>query len=229
MCFSASASFGAGIVLSVVGIASIKKRKQDLIVFACIPLIFAVQQISEGFLWLALSNPDFAMLRWPSTYIFLFFAQIVWPFCVPFSMLKLEKDQKRKKIERALTGIGAIVSLYLAYCLISYHVDAKIIGMHISYGLDYPAGLSRYVGLFYIIATIAPPFFSSVKSMWTLGTAILISYIMTTVFYTDYIVSVWCFFASIISIAVLAVLFDIKKTSERLTSIGLGKTMLTTK
>jgi len=218
MCFSASASFGAGIVLSVIGVASIKKAKtKSEMVFASIPLIFAVQQITEGFLWVAFSNPDFAFLQLPTTYLFLFFAQIVWPFWVPFAILKLEKEQKRKKTETVLMIIGAIVSLYLAYCLIFFTVEAKIIGMHISYEQDYPAGLSRYGGLLYIIATIVPPFFSSVKGMWTLGTAILVSYIMTTIFYTDYIVSVWCFFASIISIAVLAILFEMKKASEKLT------------
>ena len=59
MCFSASASFGAGIVLTGIGVASIKKsdtRSKSL--FASIPLIFGIQQITEGFLWLALSNPD---------------------------------------------------------------------------------------------------------------------------------------------------------------------------
>lgn len=215
MCFSASASFGAGVVLTVIGIASIKKAEtRSQVVFASIPLIFAIQQITEGFLWLALSNPDFAMLRWPTTYIFLFFAQIVWPFWVPFSILKLEKEPRRKKTERVLMVIGAVVSLYLAYCLISFRVEAKIIGMHISYEQDYPAGLKRYGGILYIIATVTPPFFSSIKRMWTLGAAILISYFLTTIFYTDYIVSVWCFFASIISVAVLATLFEIKKSNE---------------
>ena len=98
MCFSASASFGAGIVLSAIGIASIKKSEtKPQLFFASIPLFFAVQQITEGFLWLALSKPDYALLRWPATYIFLFFAQVVWPFWVPFAILMLEKEQKQKK------------------------------------------------------------------------------------------------------------------------------------
>lgn len=212
MCFSASASFGAGIVLSAIGIVSIRKAEtRSQIAFASIPLIFAFQQITEGFLWLALSNSEFASLRQPTTYIFLFFAQVVWPFWVPFAISKLEKVQIRKQIEKALTLLGAIVSLYLAYCLISFHVEAKIIGMHISYEQDYPTSLGKYSGLLYIIATILPPFFSTIKGMWALGSSIFISYIITTIFYTDYIVSVWCFFASIISIVILAILVGIKK------------------
>lgn len=217
MCFSATASFGAGIVLSVIGIAAIRKAEtRSQVIFASIPFIFAIQQITEGFLWLALSYPDYASLRWPTTYVFLFIAQVVWPFWVPFSILKLEKENKRKKIGRGLLLIGTMVSLYLAYCLIFYSVEAKIIGLHISYEQDYPAGLSNYGGFLYIIATILPPFISSNRRMWSLGTAILISYIMTTIFYEDYIVSVWCFFASIISIAVLAILYKMEKSADTL-------------
>lgn len=209
MCFSASASFGAGIVLSVISVASIKKVKLiSQYPFASIPLIFAVQQFTEGFLWLSLTNPLYAALQQASTYTFLFFAQIVWPVWVPLSILMLAEKEKRRMIEKILVIIGGIVSLYLAYCLLSYNVQAKVTGYHIAYGQDYPAGLSRYGGVLYIIATIVPPFFSPIKRMWTLGTAILISYIITTLFYTDYIVSVWCFFASVISITVFVVMYQ---------------------
>ena len=216
MCFSANASFGAGIVLSAIGVASIKKaKKRSIVFFASIPLIFAIQQITEGILWLALSNPELCELRWPTTYIFLFFAQAVWPFWVPFSILTLEKEQSRKKIDWLLMIVGAVVSFYLTYCLFSFNVDAKIVGMHISYEQDYPAWLSRFSSLLYIIATILPPFLSSLKKMWSLGTAIFISYVITTIFYNDYIVSVWCFFASIISIAVYTILDETPNSDEK--------------
>jgi hypothetical protein len=215
MCFSAEASFGAGVVLSVIGVVSIKKAKSSSqIYFASIPLLFAVQQYTEGFLWLSLSNPTYAPLQQVTTYIFLFFAQVVWPVWVPFSIIKLKPKASRGILEKILVGIGTLVSLYLAYCLLTFPVEAEILGNHISYIQNYPAAISLYCGLLYIIATIAPPFFSPIRRMWMLGTSILISYIITTIFYTDYIVSVWCFFASIISIAVLAVLYELNHPSK---------------
>ena len=55
MCFSANASFGAGVVLTIIGVAAIKKvQHPSQILFASIPLLFAVQQISEGILWITL-------------------------------------------------------------------------------------------------------------------------------------------------------------------------------
>jgi len=107
---------------------------------------------------------------------------------------------------------ATLVSAYLCFCLFSYPVTAVIEGYHISYKLNFPAAMQNYGGLLYVVATIAPPFFSRIKRMWYLGTAILISYIMTTIFYTDYIVSVWCFFASVISISVYFIMHEVKRT-----------------
>lgn|SRR3989338_8253485 len=223
MCFSASASFGAGVVLSVIGVASIKKAKSpSQIVFASIPLIFAVQQITEGFVWLSLSNPAYASLQEVATYNFLFFAQVVWPVWVPFAILKLEPKERRRMSEKILVVIGGLVSIYLAYCLLTFPVEAKIVGYHISYEQNYPAAISRYCGFLYIVATIVPPFFSQISRMWILGTTILISYIITTIFYTDYIISVWCFFASIISIAVYAILYKLNNSNKIVSKPGIA-------
>lgn len=220
MCFSAGASFGAGIVLSSLGVISMKKAvSPSQKAFASIPFIFAIQQTTEGFLWLALCHSEFQVLRWPATYLFLFFAQVVWPFWVPFSVRKLEKNTKRKEILSLLVGIGALVSSYLAYCLLSFPVAARIDGSHIHYQLEYPEALSKYGSLFYVIATIAPPFFSKVKYMWSLGLAILISYILSELFYTNYIVSVWCFFAAVISVALFAIIRQLSTAEKHKASL----------
>jgi hypothetical protein len=47
--------------------------------------------------------------------------------------------------------------------------------------------------------------------MWALGSLILLSYGVTAIFYEGFVVSVWCFFASIISVAVWAVLREVKR------------------
>ncbi len=203
MCFSANASFGAGVVLTVIGVASLRKAQHpSQMLFASIPLFFAAQQITEGFLWLALRNPDQLLWQQFLTYIFLFFAQVVWPLWVPIALLLLEKQATRRNIQRLLVGIGVVISIYLAYCLMTYRVEAKIIEHHISYLQDYPIKLRGYGALFYILVTIFPPVFSHIKRMWLLGVTILLSFILSVVFYEYYVISVWCFFASIVSVSV---------------------------
>ncbi|MBI3259008.1 MAG: hypothetical protein HYZ54_06000 [Ignavibacteriae bacterium] len=212
MCFSATASFGAGVVLSAISYATTKKAQSpSQFVFASIPLIFCIQQISEGFLWLALTDTAFLPLKYSTMYVFLIFAQIVWPTWIPLSIFILEKNSKRKKILKLFVGIGALVSLYLGYCMVTNTVDAKIIGYHVSYEQDYPLAFQFTSGLLYIVATILPSLFSSIKKMKILGAAIFISYFMTRMFYEDYIISVWCFFATVISLVVLAIMYEVKK------------------
>lgn len=215
MCFSANASFGASIVLTVIGVAAIKKvQHPSQLLFASIPLLFAVQQISEGIIWLTLANPAYAVLSQTMTYVFLFFAQFFWPLWVPIAVLMLEKESKRKKIQKILVGIGILVALYSAYFLLNYHVQAKIIGYHVTYTVDYPTHLVKYGGILYLIATVAPPFFSHIKRMWMFGTSIFISYLITAIFYDHYVVSVWCFFASIISISIYAIIIEIRNMKK---------------
>lgn len=216
MCFSATASFTAGAVLTVIGVATLKKtHHKSQYLFASIPLIFGVQQITEGILWLALPHADLLQTQNIAIYIFLFFAQIIWPIVVPIAILFLEKNKTRRTIQRVFVGAGLSVGCYLAYCLFMFHVEAQIIGQHISYHQDYPASLMKFVAVFYALSTVAPSFFSHVKGMWMLGASILISYIITELFYAEYMLSVWCFFSSIISIAIYKIMIDISKTERK--------------
>jgi len=221
MCFSATASFSAGIVLTVIGVASIKKTThKSQLLFAGIPIIFGIQQIAEGILWVSLPNPDLLNTQKYATYVFLLFAQIIWPSWVPLAILKLEKRSTRKTIQRFFVGAGLLVACYLAYCLLVFKVEAKIIGQHIAYIQDYPVVLRKYVIPLYAIATIAPSFFSHIKRLWLLGLSIAISYIITVLFYEHYILSVWCFFSSIISIAIYIIMIEISN-EEKLKKIEL--------
>lgn len=207
MCFSATASFGASIVLTTIGVLSLRKASNSAFIpFASIPLFFAVQQLMEGFVWLSLSNPTFAPLNASMTIGFLFFAQVVWPFWVPFSILKMEPFARQRRWEKILVAIGALVSLYLAYCLFTEPVTSQIDRHHIQYNQPYTESLSKLLLLPYFIVILVPPFFSRVKRMWMLGIMVVLSYVFTAIFFIDYTVSVWCFFASLMSISVLAVM-----------------------
>jgi hypothetical protein len=207
MCFSAGASFGAGAVLAVVGVTALGKvRTRSQIAFASIPLLFSVQQISEGVVWLSLTGKLQATWEPIATTIFLFFAQVVWPLWVPYSIFLLEKNLGRKKILRGLTFIGFGVAAYLGWSLYAFPHRAEIISYHIHYTLNFPAALIWISGLIYILCTVLPPFISSRKRMMALGALIASSYVLTNVFYKDYLISVWCFFAALISMAILFIL-----------------------
>jgi hypothetical protein len=212
MCFSANASFGAGAALLAAGVLSVRFiRKPEQIPFAVIPLIFGIQQICEGFLWLSLMNTEYQSWQNGSTYAFLVFAQIVWPAWVPFSIFLIEKNNLRKKILLGLSMIGGSVSIYLAYCIFNFPLLASISSHHIHYELKFPLHQVYLSGILYFIPTVLPAFFSSVKSMRFFGVCILISYVITKIFFGENLVSVWCYFAAVLSVIVLLIMKNIQK------------------
>ncbi len=200
MCFSPEASFAGGIVISSIGVAAIKKvQKPSQIVFASIPLFFGVQQIAEGFVWLALSDPKYAYLQNVGTYVFLFTARVLWPMLMPLSVLLMEEQHKRKNILWVFLVMGSSVSVYYSYCLLFLNVTPHIVGHHIQYISDFPESLATPVFLIYFIGSLTPLFISSIKRTYLLGILLFLSAVITEIYFTQYLTSVWCFFAAVIS------------------------------
>lgn len=213
MCFSATASFAAGAVLTAAGVVAIKKvHKPSQLLFAGIPLLFAVQQFTEGFVWLSLTSADPPGWQKIPVLVFLLLAVVVWPAMVPLSIMLLEKNATRKKILSVLFGISVLLSCFMLYTLIFRNVSANIMSFHIHYEVEYPFELPYLKGIPYFIAVVLPQFISSIKRMKLFGVAIILSFIVTNIYFEENVVSVWCFFAAIISIIVISVIW--KQTNE---------------
>jgi hypothetical protein len=211
MCFSPEASFIGGAVISTIGIATILKvHKPSQIVFACIPLFFGIQQIAEGFLWLTLPLPDYIIVQKLLTYMFLLMALVIWPIMIPLSVLFMEKTKKKIVILRILLVVGIALSLYYTFCLISFSINPQIMRFHIQYNTDFPKSIALIIFATYLIVTITPLFVSSIKRTHLMGIMMFLSCLVTAIFFTQYLTSVWCFFAAIISGVVYWILRDSK-------------------
>ncbi len=231
MCFSATASFGASAVLCTIGVIAVAKaRTKPQRIFAFIPLIFAVQQLIEGLLWLSLKDEAIASWQSPLTYVFLVFAMAVWPFWIPFSIWLLETDSKRKKTMNLFVWIGAFVAASVVVVLFAYPVEVitpfcldcpgsstSSLRHHLHYEFAIPVLIKNLIIAFsvlYIIATIVTPFISSIKKMRWMGIVFLGSYLFAVVFYSGFVISVWCFFAAVLSFVVLWIITDVRKAGS---------------
>jgi len=133
----------------------------------------------------------------PTTF-FLIFAWIVWPFFIPLFMLQLEKNQKRKKAMKILLFVGGLVSIFLANQLFSQEVTPRIVEHHILFEKEAIGYFQKYSGYVYFIAVIFPFLFSTTKNMKKLGAINIIAFLIAFTVYTQFLVSVWCFFAAIV-------------------------------
>lgn len=212
MCFSAGASFAGGVIISAIGIATVRKvHKSSQLVFASIPLFFGLQQIVEGCLWMFLPEADQINAQKTTTFLYLILAQVLWPTIIPVSVLLMEENKKRKKMMRTFLALGLLLSSYYAFCLIFFMVTPRISGYHILYTTTFPDFFAIPAFIVYLIATITPLFISGVRKTHFLAILMFLSCVITAIFFTQYLISVWCFFAAIISGVIYWILNDSKK------------------
>ena len=137
-------------------------------------------------------------------------ADVLWPMMIPFSVLFMEENRKRKKVLIVLLAIGIVLSMYYSYCLLFFNVNPQIMNYHIQYNSDFPKSLAKVAFIVYLIATITPLFVSSIKRVHLLGVLMFLSCLVTAIFFTQYLTSVWCFFAALISGVIYWILRDSK-------------------
>jgi Family of unknown function (DUF6629) len=211
MCFSASASFIASVYLAIIGALCVKKNNiKEATLFAAIPMLFAVQQASEGLLWLSLSHTwPYMQLLMP--YIFLLFAFFLWPIWIPLSVIALEPRASRRRYLTILTLVGILVSLYLYGHVLIHGASASALDCHIYYQVVVPEAGTIVGMIAYLLVTAVPFFTSSLPVMWLFGIVLLLSYWFTYIFYYTYLISLWCFFAAILSGFVYVVIIQLNK------------------
>ena len=200
MCFSASASFMSGTILSVIGvvtlkIATVKKERA----FAMIPLLFGIQQLAEGLIWLSFKH-EAPVLRQIMTFVYTIFSHVLWPIYVPFSIAIIEEVRWRKKTIMALGGVGVLAGFYLLYFIVTLPVVAEIMGSHIVYIL--PHFYMIPILIFYVAATCISCFFSSHGFVKLFGACMFISFMIAYFVHVRALVSIWCFFAAILSLLI---------------------------
>ncbi len=200
MCFSAPASFIAGTALSVIGVAALRNTRMRIeLPFAMIPLLFGVQQLIEGVIWLSFIY-DVPLLKQAMTYGYSVFSHVLWPIYVPLAVGIMESVLWRKKTLFAFGVAGAVVGLYLLYFIVATPMVAEVVGRHIVY--DSPHFYLIPVMIVYLAATCVSCLFSSHGFVKLFGALMFLSFVAAYIIHVTALVSVWCFFAAIISLLI---------------------------
>jgi hypothetical protein len=197
MCFSATASFSAGAVLLGLGTLTLKSasRPREL-PFAAIPLLFAIQQLSEGVIWLTFRY-EAAQLNAAMTHVYSFFSHVLWPVYVPVAVLLIEPPGRRRRALLAFVAAGVAVGAYLLYILVAYPVVSRPTGQHIEYVSPHFFALAAMT--LYLASTTLSPLLSTHRTVKVFGLLALASFATAYFFYATWFISVWCFFAALLS------------------------------
>ena len=197
MCFSATASFSAGALLLGIGTFTLRAARRPCEwPFAAIPVLFAIQQLIEGVIWLTFSA-DTPLLNTVMTHAYSFFSHVLWPVYLPVAVLMIEPPGGRRRTLTALVVTGSAVGIYLLYVLVTFPVVSRPTGQHVEY--DSPHFFAAEVMTLYLVSTTVSPLLSTLRGVKVFGALALLSFGAAYYFSATWFISVWCFFAALLS------------------------------
>jgi hypothetical protein len=203
MCFSATANFVGSGVLGAVGVVTLTKVKHRReLLFAALPVLFAIHQFIEGFVWLGLDGILSSTVAHDMGAAFMLYAQGLLPFLLPLSVLLFESDKKSRRRMLPFLMLGGATTLYILWALTAFPLQLYVRGNSIVYINQ--ATNNTAVAVLYVIATCGSLFFSKIKMMVVFGAANLAILLIVMAFKRYAFTSLWCAYAAIASVIILA-------------------------
>jgi len=212
MCFSATANFVGSGVLGAVGVVTFTKVKHRReLLFAALPMLFAVHQFMEGFVWLRLDGILSPAVAHDMGAAFMLYAQGLLPFLLPLSVLLFEPNAKSRSRMLTFLVLGGATTLYILWALTAFPLQLYVRGNSIVYINQ--ATNNTAVAVLYVIATCGSLFFSKIKMMVIFGAANLAILLVVMEVKRYAFTSLWCAYAAVASVIILA--FFWKSRRER--------------
>ncbi|HUA15833.1 MAG TPA: DUF6629 family protein [Verrucomicrobiae bacterium] len=203
MCFSATANFVGSGVLGAVGVVTFTKVKHRReLLFAALPFLFAVHQFTEGFVWLGLDGILSPEVAHDMGAAFMLYAQGLLPFLLPLSVLLFEPNARSRRRMLPFLVLGGGISLYILWALTAFPLELYVRGNSIVYINQ--ATNNTAVAVLYVIATCGALFFSKIRMMVILGAVNLAILLVVMVVKRYAFTSVWCAYAAVASMIILA-------------------------
>ncbi len=214
MCFSASVSYSAAAVLAGTGVYAVRHAKRlprAYLMWALVPVFFAVQQACEGGVWQELDAGN-VRAAVPFALGFHFFSHFLWLWWLPLGSYLAEQGQEnrfgriRKRVIGGCAMFGAFAST-LVYSVMLFHpawMSAGVREHSIAYDFSFPYRSPIHLpitpALLYALTILVPLFLSSHKPIRIFGVLAVLSSVLTSEAFGYAYVSVWCFFAAVLSL-----------------------------
>jgi hypothetical protein len=203
MCFSAAANFVGSGVLGTVGVLTLTKVKHRReLLFASLPVLFALHQFIEGFVWLGLDGALSPAVAHDMGAAFMLYAQGLLPFLLPLSVLLFEPDAGSRRRMLPFLVLGGATTLYILWALTAFPLQLYVRGNSIVYINQATNNIA--VAVLYVIATCGSLFFSKIRMMVVFGMANLAIVLVVMGIKRYAFTSVWCAYAAVASVIILA-------------------------
>ena len=201
MCFSPTASFIAAGVIASVGAATLRHvHEPRTLLFAAVPMMFALHQFTEGVVWLGLNGFIGPVALHRASFLFTFYAQGLLPLLMPAAVALMEPQGRRRTAILALTCIGAFVCAWDLYGLLFF--PSRVFIDHHAIAYRNPLTGNLGISLLYIVATCGSLLLSSHRVVRWYGILNVVVLTMVQIVREYAFASVWCFYAAVMSVMI---------------------------
>jgi hypothetical protein len=212
VCFSAEADLVAGVVVTAIGVDTIRRtRAPKELPLAALPLLFGIHTLIEAFVWWGLAGHVPACVGHGATWIYLIVA-FALPLWVPLAVRGVEPSKGRRAMMTLLAGVGFVVSALLLDAVIRGPIAAVVVGHHISYSLHVPGGVG--LAMLYALATCGALLVASDRLIRVYGVLNVGAIVLLVWLTVGGLTSLWCVWAAITSVAIDLYLRDVGRRTE---------------
>lgn len=224
MCISATVSYSSAAVLVSTGLYAVgqagRLRSPSWRLWALVPAFFGVQQGFEGLVWQQLDAGS-ASAAVPYALGFHFFSHFLWLWWFPLCSYLVEPGKIRRNIMGGCAMLGAF-SGTLVYAVMLLHPEWMLVAVRqhsilytFSVPFRGPFHLPITPAALYALIILVPLFLSSHRLIRLFGVLIASSALLASEAYGYAYVSVWCFFAAMLSLYLVYMLRRLAPAPER--------------
>jgi hypothetical protein len=214
MCFSATVSYSAAAVLVTTGVYAVQQARRlhpPYWMWALVPVFFGLQQAFEGRVWQELDAGN-AGAAVSFALGFHFFSHFLWLWWFPLCCYLVEPGQasKLEKLRKRVMGGCAIFGAFagtLVYSVMVFHPEWMTVGVRehsilyeFSVSFRSPIHVPINAAALYALTILVPLLISSHRLIRIFGGLVALSMVLASAAYSYAYVSVWCFFAAVLSL-----------------------------
>ncbi|HFS82568.1 MAG TPA: hypothetical protein ENK71_01230 [Epsilonproteobacteria bacterium] len=197
--FFAILNFTLSGAIAIVGILTLRKvSTPNEVVFASLPLLFALHQFTQGFVWLGMYHLIEPRALHMAESIFVFYAQGFLEFLIPFALWLVEPAGVRKSLIGILAVLGALLMGYTLWGLSVHPTSVSIEDGVLAYLNPWTDTL--WVGVTYVLTTCGALMLSSSIAIQLFGWLNLIGLTIVYLLRPYGFTSIWCLYAAMLSV-----------------------------
>lgn len=200
MCFSPEVDVAAGLLVGVVAVDCLRHtRRPAEVPLALLPLVFAVHQLVEAFVWWGLEGDVSTSVGRAAEWVYLAIAFGLLPVLVPLAVEALEPATRRHRMA-LFVALGGVVATLLMVAVVRGPILTRIEGYHVDYRVDlWQGGL---LVLLYVLATCGSLLVSVHSHVRAFGIANLAAVAVLAWLNQSAFISLWCAWAALTSGAI---------------------------